>query len=364
MTYQILVFEDNDSNYESLKQPLLEDLDTEMYTIDHFEGDTTAADGEDDASFVKRLLEETGEPGYPLVVILDAELNEYTLSTVRRPDVRDACGDLGIPLCVYHRDEGEYANPESVKDSDDQIIQLRPVDGGHRGMAAECAGIIEGFRSIREHLVARMEDADAKELLERPSEFLTDMADVPVSAKPNLDKYSWGQSESLSVLTEDEMKEDAIRRKGTILGYWMYNQVLEYPGVLVNSVAAASYLDVDVKMFCESDEIQALFSQAAYEGPFSGVQQWWWTAELDSVLTRNTTVDDEGTISAREFIKREEFDIDPVECLEGHKDAGYYCVLSKEPVCEEHSVSPEAWIPAGASLTRISEEEYMKLSGW
>lgn len=364
MTYQILVFEDKSSNYRSLKKPLLEELDTDTYTIDHFEGDTVATDGENDAEFVKRLLEEKGESGYPLVVILDAELNEYESSTVRRPDVRDACGDLGIPLCVYHRDEGEYADPESVKDSDDQIIQLRPADGGHHEMAVECAGIIEGFRSIHEHLAERMEDADAKELLERPSEFLTDMASVPVSAKPNLDKYSWGQSESLSVLTEDETKEDAIRRKGTILGYWMYNQVLEYPGVLANSVAAASYLGVDVEMFCGSDEIQDLFCEAAYEGPFSRVQQWWWTAELDSILTKNTTVDDDGTISAREFINREGFNIGPVECLEDHEGAGYYCVLSEEAVCEEHSVSPEAWIPAGASLTRISEKEYMKLSGW
>jgi hypothetical protein len=209
-----------------------------------------------------------------------------------------------------------------------------------------------------------MEDADAKELLERPSEFLTDMASVPVSAKPNLDKYSWGQSESLSVLTEDSTKEDAIRRKGTILGYWMYNQVLEYPGVLVNSVAAASYLGVDVEKFCESSEIKALFSKAEYEGPFSGVQQWWWTAELDTVLTMNTGVDHDGTVTAEEFIKSEGYDIEPVECLEGHEGAGYYCVLSEAAVCEDHSVSPEAWVPAGASLTRISEEEYMKLSGW
>lgn len=362
MTYQILVFEDDGTNYESLKQPLIDELDTETYSIDHFAGDTTG--GDDDAAFVKRIFEEKGVPGYPLLVILDAELNEYTSSTVRRPDVRDACSDLGIPLCVYHRDEGEYADPESVKDSDDQIIQLRPVDGGHNRMAAECAGVIHGFRSIHEHLVERMEDADPKELLERPSEFLTDMASVPVSAKPNLDKYSWGQSESLSVLTEDETKEDAIRRKGTILGYWMYNQVLEYPGVLANSVAAASYLGVDVEVFCESDEIQALFTEAAYEGPFSGVQQWWWTAELDSVLAMNTTIDDDGTVSAKDFIESKGFEIGPVECLESHEDAGYYCVLSEEPVCEEHSVSPEAWVPAGASLTRISEDEYMKLSGW
>lgn len=364
MTHQILVFEDDDSNFKSLKKPLVDELDTDTYTVDHFGGDKSTNDGEDDAAFVKRLFEEKGVSGYPLLVILDAELNEYTSSTVRRPDVRDACGDLGIPLCVYHRDEGEYADPESVKDSDDQIIQLRPVNGGHRAMAAECAGIIEGFSAIREHLVEHMDGADPQELLERPSEFLTGMAEAPVSAKPNLDKYSWGQSESLSVLSEDETKRDAIRRKATILGYWMYNQVLEYPGVLLNSVAAASYLGVDVDTFGASDEIRALFNEARYEGPFSGVRDWWWTAELDSILTLNTQVDDDGTVSAQTFIRREGHEIGGVQCLEEHDGAGYYCVLSDAPVCEEHSVSPEAWIPAGASLTRISEEEYMKLSGW
>jgi hypothetical protein len=341
----------------------MENLDDGRYEIDDFRGDESGPNDFDDTEYVKHLLR--GDDGdFPLLVVLDAELNEYDASTVRRADVREACSELGIPICVYHRDEGEYADPESIKGSDDQIIRLVPREGGHARMAGKCAAIVEGFDEIRGHLTERMADSTPEELLEPPSKFIKDLDDIPISANPDIDKYSWGQSESLAVLKENEGKEDAIRRRGTILGYWMVNQLLEYPGVLVNSFAAASYLGIEVEMFRENENIKAAFEEARYNGPFSGIEDYWWTAELDNILAENTTVEDDGTISAEKFLSEKGIDVEPVECVEGHAGAGYYCILEDVPVCEEHSVSPEAWIPAGASLSRLWEEAWMKLKGW
>lgn len=360
---RILIFEDVESNLEHLKSPLVERLDSARYEIDDFLGDESGPEGLGDTEYVKQLL--LGEDGnYPLLVVLDAELNEYDASTVRRANVREACSELGIPICVYHRDEGEYSDPESVKESDDQILRLAPREGGHARMAAKCAAIVKGFDEIQCHLAKRMADATPEELLEPPSEFIKELADVPISAKPDVDKYSWGQSESLAVLKEDEGKEDAIRRKATILGYWMVNQLLRYPGVLVNTVAAASYLGIEVEAFREDEEVRTKFDEAQYEGPFSELQDYWWTAELDNILAENTTVDDDGTVSTMEFLSREGIEVSKVKCVEGHDGAGYYCILEDAPVCDRHSVSPEAWIPAGASLSRLREEAWMKLKGW
>jgi hypothetical protein len=231
-------------------------------------------------------------------------------------------------------------------------------------MAIKCAALAKGFKEIHEHLEKRMANATPEELLEPPSEFIKEIEDVPISSKPDIDKYSWGQSESLAVLNEDEGKEDAVRRKSTILGYWMVNALLEYPGVLANSVAAASYLGIEVEAFQENEAARNAFEDARYNGPFSELDEYWWTAELDSILARNTTVEDDGTISAEDYLSRNGIDVAPIQCVEGHKGAGYYCILEDVPVCDDHSVSPEAWIPAGASLSRLWEDAWMKLKGW
>ena len=356
----ILIFEDKQENFEQLAAPLEERIDPDDYYIELFDGEESAREDESDSEFVMRLME---EHNYPLLVILDAELNQYTQSTVRKADVKDACTELGVPLCVYHRNEGEYSNPENIKKSEDHIIRLDPKSG-HASMAKSCAGIIRGFATIRTTLEEYMTDASPDTLLEPPSKFIEELDDVPVNAKANLDKYSWGQSESVGLIMDGEGKSDMIRRKSTILGYWIYNQLLEYPGVLVNTVAAASYLGVDHETFQEEEAFYEPLEEARYNGPFSDVDNWWWTAEIDGILADHTTPEDGNIITGREFFSREGMEIGPAICLEDHNEAGYYCVLTESPVCEEHSVSPEAWIPAGASLTRISESEYMKLSGW
>lgn len=358
MSENILVFEDKEPNFEELAAPL-EDRLGEEYDLNLFDGSESAREDETDSEFVMRLFK---EQDYPLLVILDAELNQYPSSTVRKADVKDACAELGIPLCVYHRDEGQYSNPENVKESEDQIIRLDPKTG-HASMADACAGIAKGFQSIREELRSRMGDASPEAMLEPPSEFMKKLDDVPVNSKADLDKYSWGQSESIRLISDGDGKPDMLRRKSTTLGYWIYNQLLEYPGVLVNEVALASYLGVDHDDF-QNEAVQELFGEALYDGPFSEVDNWWWTAEIDGILAANTNPEDGSIISGQELISRNGFEIGTATCLEEHEGAGYYCVLSERPVCEDHSVSPEAWIPAGASLTRLSEKEYMKLSGW
>ncbi|WP_276258144.1 hypothetical protein [Haloglomus litoreum] len=355
-----MVFEDKEENLWDLVNPLEEDLDPDEFYVENFTGDRSANEDESDVDFVMRILE---EEDYPVLVVLDAELNQYIESTVRKSDVKDACLELGVPLCVYHRDEGEYSDPENIKESEDHLIKLDPKEG-HEQMAESCAILAKGFNEIQEKLKERLADADPEDLLEPPSEFMKDITDVPVSAKANLDKYSWGQSESVAILKEGGDKQDSIRRKSTVLGYWIHNQLLEYPGVLLNPVAAASYLGVNHEVFAEDEEYHEPLEEALYQGPFSGLDNWWWKAEIDGLLNRNTTPEDGSVISGREFLSREGYDIGPVQCLEGHDGAGYYCILTGEPVCEDDSVSPEAWIPAGASISRISEGEYMKLSGW
>jgi hypothetical protein len=120
MPHSIFIFEDVEPNLEDLKSPLKDILDEEDYKFEDFRGQESGPDDLDDTEYVKQLLEDE-EGNYPLLVVLDAELNEYNASTVRRADVREACSELGIPICVYHRDEGEYSDPESIKESETKL---------------------------------------------------------------------------------------------------------------------------------------------------------------------------------------------------------------------------------------------------
>lgn len=368
--YTIYVFEDKKNNYHDLAEPLRDCVDQEVYSIEGFTGEKLSEEiGEAQTS------EETGEAqtlevlqsgdDVPLLVILDAELNEFEWSKIRKPHVMEACSKLDIPVCVYHRVEGEYAEPENIKETEDEIIRVDPKEDSEK-MAQSFAVIAKGIREIRESLQSRInEEGDIEKLLEPPSDLLLELADVPFAAEPRLDDYSWGQSEGISAIKESEGKEDMIRRRATTLTYWIHNQLLKYPGALVNPVAAAAYLGVDHEQFAEESRFHDPLEDALYEGPFAELGKWWWITEIDTILAENTPKEENQILSGVEFYdKIKSSEIDPVTCVEGHEGAEYYCILTEKPVCEEHSVSPEGWIPRGATRARISKDEYLKLSGW
>jgi len=61
--------------------------------------------------------------------------------------------------------------------------------------------------------------------------------------------------------------------------------------------------------------------------------------------------------TGRELAGREVADVRVARCAEegGHDGAGYYCILSDEPVCLEHSVPPGEWCPVGANRAHSEE---------
>lgn len=300
----------------------------------------------------------------PDLVVLDADLTQFSRSTVRKSHVREVCRELGYPLCIYHRDEGEYANPESIRDSDDRVIKLFPSEG-YQDIRQQCETLATGFTALRAEIGERVKTEGWEASLQQPSTVLSELADVPQPSQPRLDKYSWGESGNINILSGSDSKSELARQTATIVGYWMVNSVLEFPGVLVDETALASYLGVEVSSFKNSSKAKIAFEDARYEGPFAGRGPYWWLSEVDSILTRKTTTDDDGIVGGRTFLQREKgIQLPPVNCLEDHEGGGYYDVLEKKPICDEHSKSADAWIPAGAFLSRVSESESRVLEGW
>lgn len=301
----------------------------------------------------------------PDLVVLDADLTEFERSTVRKSDVREACRELGYPLCIYHRQsEGEYADPENIRDSDNRVIKIQPSEG-HEKVRQECETLAAGFGALYEEATQLIHKNGNEQQLQGPSAIVSELVDVPVASRPKLDQYSWGEAGGIEVFSDADSRNEVARQTATILGYWIINSVLKFPGVLVDETALASYLGVGVSEFRNHSEAKTVFNEAQYEGPFADRGPYWWLSEVDNILTLGTTTDDDGIVDGQTFLEREkDIQLPPVKCVEGHEGAGYYDILDESPVCDEHSKSPDAWIPAGASLSRVSESESRVLEGW
>lgn len=155
-------------------------------------------------------------------------------------------------------------------------------------------------------------------------------------------------------------KEEMHRRLANLFGYWLWDSVLRYPGVVVNAIAASSYLNIHRDAF-DAPDVQRLFDAARYCGPFSGAREaLWWRGMLDDIIAATRFRD--GREYATSQLGRE---IGRSQCCEDPEiPAGYYCMLRREPVSLKHSKAGLTWFPRGADLARISDSKYEEVVPW
>lgn len=63
---------------------------------------------------------------------------------------------------------------------------------------------------------------------------------------------------------------------------WMRNVIIKYPGILYDSIHAATFLGISEKEFLSS-EIKDLFKGAEYRGVFKPLEGRWWRSELHRI---------------------------------------------------------------------------------
>jgi hypothetical protein len=134
---------------------------------------------------------------------------------------------------------------------------------------------------------------------------------------------------------------------------------MRYPGVFLNLIAAASYLNISVEDF-EREEIRNVFEGCLYSGPFADDEApLFWRDEIDRMLA-NADVE-----SGRELVVKQGLDVSPCMCsVDGSLEAGYYCMVTELPVSFERSVGNISSFPPGADLARLAEPVYDELSPW
>lgn len=277
--------------------------------------------------------------------------NGLSESTVKRVADR-----LDIPECGYAR--GEKEEQEFLRSAEVREARIAvSIAGGADKFADDVTSIADGFAFIAERLPEALKSPGKKSA----GKLLATIVGKPEYADKIALYASGDQNRLASVLRVHERGQENQRRLTCLLGYWLWDSVLRFPGVVVNGVAASSYLNIKDQEFISNQKIQSLFEKARYRGPFAAAKEpLWWRGMLDDL------VGDSGCADGREFVEKEIKQAIPRSqcCEDTSKPAGYYCMLRKMPVSLENSRPGLSWFPRGADLARISRSKYEEEVPW
>lgn len=259
---------------------------------------------------------------------------------------------LGIPICKYAQGTTDSVFERQRDWGDAQII----IDRSNiPQMARQIVMLARGFDQISKALKPLL----GGKKLRTPAAVMATVLGRPEAAD-RIALYASGDQKMVSEILPFAARPDKkllASRLPSLFGYWLFDSILRFPGLIVNSIAAASYLNIAVKDF-EKPTVRMLFADAVYEGPFSDEgDPHWWRSDLDKI------VDLAGVSDGNEYVKaRLKKKVAP--CLDKGKRAGWYCMVKKVPVSDENSVGNISWFPPGADLARVRKDVFEETGPW
>ncbi len=268
--------------------------------------------------------------------------------------VAGAARRLAIPICSYARQESSDEYEWRGRWQEGHIVLNYESD---EEMARKAALAAKGFAT----LTSSLPKALRHKANDSPAKVLAAVLGKPEYAD-KIALYSVGDQNRLSGIPPKprEGKRQRIKRMACFLGYWLWDSLLRYPGLLVNETAAASHLNIAPKDFGKPGT-RALFKKALYRGAFADARYpQWWRGILDDIVSGKGC--DDGLALARQVVRGK---IDFCHCsVDPSRPAGYYCIISKEPVSLENSKGGLSWFPRGADLTRVSNTKFEEFGPW
>ncbi len=353
MSNRVVVFEDALRNFEHLSReasPKLLPLDCNLVRFEPKALPIPSSSQTKDfgASLTEFLLSSPST----LLVVLDEDLVEYE-GVVSRSAVHGACNEARIPVALYHFITGRDEHARRIRRWGESVIMIDNSEHWSE-IGTQCASIAKGVLTIRQALEQNRGGSLA--------EIIPRMMGAPTDAEIQLNQYRFFVDQSVDA--SGGAANDSLRVVSTAILYWIQNQVLQFPGVLLNAVAAASHLDIDHEQFSSRPEIQGPFKEALYVGPLVEMGPFWWTTKLDDILAARTPLDSKSVITGHDLLEQMNISASRSRCMEGHDGSGYYCIIERRPVCIDHSVEPQGWLPAGATMSRIYRKTYDGLAPW
>jgi len=313
-----------------------------------------------DGTYEERLLLDLGAAPNDNadLIVADRDLSGYgdnypglSESTVRR--VADI---IGIPECGYARGEpaDAYIQHAEMREACIRLALVPDIND----FAQRVVAIADGFLKLDAELAQRKTAGRLP-----PGKLLANILGKPEYAD-KISLYASGDQGRLQVIRgmkEDGDEKARRRRLSCLLGYWLWDSVLRYPGVTLGEIPASSYLNIEEEIFRAAPEIRELLSAARYTGPFAKAKiPMWWRGMLDDMLSEVEYEDGNGFVSSKlgKPIAKS------ICCENSAIAAGYYCLLKEKPVSFENSKGGLPWLPRGADLTRVSTSALEELGPW
>jgi hypothetical protein len=350
---KIILFEDTEEYKPRLLEALTKALGTRGQAI-LFTSVPTAQALSTHEQWLQHDLSQEQYRGASLIVA-DRDLSKLDqYKGLSEPTVRRVADKLGIPECAYARGERESQEFLSSAEVREQRIAVS-IQGRDEEFARSVVSIADGFASITNKLPDALKTPGRKS----PGKVLASILGKPEYAE-KIALYASGDQNRLASILPGGGGGELNQRLTCLFGYWLWDSVLRYPGVVVNDVAASSYLDIKKDVF-STPEVQAIFAASRYRGPFADAKApLWWRGMLDDLVA------DGGVKDGRRLVEKAlQKDVPPSECCEDPtKSAGYYCMLSGQPVSFDNSNAGLTWFPRGADLARISKRKYAELVPW
>lgn len=295
------------------------------------------------------------------LIVADRDLSGYSddYRGLSESTVRRAADALGVPECGYARgerdDDDEYVKRGEIRESCIRLSR-KPDD---TTFARRVVAVAEGFQTI----TTKLAQIKTPALRKSPGRMLAEVLGKPQYAE-KISLYASGDHNRLgaTAAVKSSQGDERNRRLACVLGYWLWDSVLRFPGVTVNEIAASSYLNIELTVFKTDPALRALFKPAVYEGPFADARlsPLWWRGLLDDLVSEANARD--GRSFAEKALGRA---VPPSQCCEdATKPAGYYCFLSEKPVSLENSKAGFPWFPRGADLARVAKSRYEEDEPW
>lgn len=360
----ILLFEDNVEIVEEFKRKFASFLGGDLEFLSFPLQEPPKGTGPYEDRLVAAL--KTRQYANVALIVTDRDLSLSKWGGLSEAAVSRAAQLCGIPVACYRQ------STQTVED----IIARTPGDGrislsfDRTEQARKAVIYARGFIKLEAVIktkvssTKRRKDGVAEDVY-TPGMLLGKILDVP-SIGIHFDTYACGAQGAVAeilALSSGASTTPTADHRGLIsaLGIWLADLVMEYPGILLDEVAAASYLDIHPADFKKSN-VRELFNAAVYRDlPFADDNRpLWWRHRLDDVIADLDAVNGLDAC-AKSGIKRIRFcpcTVDPT------MHAGYYCMATRAPISSKNSSGRISWFPPGADLARIRKDVYRKLSPW
>ena len=353
MPLKLLLFDDLEKNRQAIVHGLKQALGTKGRVQEFM----PAVGGKDTGIYEQRLMSDLRhEPNENSdLLVVDSDLSAYdTYNGLSEDVVRRVADIMAIPECGYARGERPEENTAWFQRGEQREACIRlSVD---KEFASKVVNVAEGFSEIKERLLAAKKEAKRVS----PASVLANILGKPEYSE-KISLYASGDQnrlDSLRNLGKDEREQ--ARRLSCLLGYWLWDSVLRFPGVVLNEVAASSYLNIREDVFGKDEAVRSLFKEAVYGGPFAVAKgALWWRGMLDDLIADSHCSD------GREFASRKlQREIARSECyVDPSRPAGFYCVLARKPVSLANSKGL-SWFPRGADVARVSDRKLAEFGPW